>query len=229
MQGQALIGGFSLRSQDTTMTCKNNDIKELFPAYLERTLDETDRERIETHLASCEDCRTELALLQTMSEEPVPDPGEAFWTALPNNVYRAMQDQRSKKKMFDLSWIADRLVLPRWTWTAAAAAIVLLVSWFVINPLHRQGNDHVFGDEYDYSYGSIHDPNLTHPAMNMSDLSAAQLDSVDTGVGQELSTMAFEAESVMLADSDPSEELAELDHHEIERLSDLLNEYEEEV
>ena len=82
---------------------------------------------------------------------------------------------------------------------------------------------------YDVGYGSLHDPVLTHPSTNMSDLSDTQLATVDNWAGRELTAMAFEAESIMpSADKEEYEELAELNGHEIEKLSTMLKDYYEE-
>ncbi len=72
--------------------CKDTTIKELLPAYREQALDRTEMLMIENHLASCEDCRNELSLLRMMAEEAVPDPGEAFWAAMPGRVYQCCSD-----------------------------------------------------------------------------------------------------------------------------------------
>jgi hypothetical protein len=212
------------------MKCSDKNIKDLLPAYLARELDADEAAPVDAHLASCEDCRAELALLAMMAEETVPDPGAAFWAEMPGRVFREVRAQRSKRKIFDVSRITERLALPRWTWAAAATALVLLVSWLIINPPQKQGDDSaVWKEAYDYSYGSVHDPALTHPSTNMSELSSTELNSVDAWAGQELSAMAFEAESVMLnpAESDPAEEMAELNAREIEQFSRSLSELEE--
>lgn len=212
------------------MNCNDRNIKEMLPVYQVEELEPQETKRVEAHLKSCADCRNELALLQIMAEEGVPDPGEAFWASLPGKVDREIDASRSKKKFFDLSRIADRLVLPRWAWAATAAAVVLLVSWLIITPLRTQDDDlYAWREAYDYGYGSMYDPALTQPSANMSDLSGTELDSVDAWAARELSTIASEAQSIMVnqVESDPFEEFADLAADEIEQLSILLNEYEE--
>jgi hypothetical protein len=212
------------------MTCKKLEIKELLPAYVSDELDQDSGDRIERHLASCEDCRQELGLLAMMSEEGVPDPGEAFWTQLPGKVEREVRAGKNQPKLPGLSRLLDRLLLPRWTWTAASLAVVLLVAWLMVEPFRHEGEMPALHDVYDIGYGSLHDPVLTHPSTNMADLSEPQLATVDSWAGQELTTIAFEAESIApnAPDREEYEELAELNGHEIERLSTMLDDYYEE-
>jgi anti-sigma factor RsiW len=98
--------------------CNDKTIKELLPAYLNQALDQAENLMIKSHLASCDECRTELSLLRLMAEEPVPDPGEAFWAAMPDRVYQAVRKRQTNKKTFDLAWFLDRMALPRWIWAA---------------------------------------------------------------------------------------------------------------
>jgi len=93
--------------------CDDKTIKESLPAYREQALDRTENLLIESHLASCDECRTELSLLRLMAEETVPDPGEAFWAAMPDRIYQAVQNSQPKEKSFNLSWLVDRITLPR--------------------------------------------------------------------------------------------------------------------
>jgi hypothetical protein len=109
-------------------------------------------------------------------------------------------------------------------------AVALLVAWLVAGTGQRTGAEdpQLIAEAYDYGYGSLHDPALAPAAENMSDLSGGQLDSVESWAGRELARMASEIEPAMLdPDSDPSDELAELDSREIERLSQLLDHYKE--
>lgn len=211
------------------MRCTDKTIGGLLPGYIGGELGPDERKRVEAHCAACEACRAERTLLMLVSEETVPDPGEAFWNAMPDRIYRAVQaaeSQQQEKKNVDLFRFGWLLLLPRWTWAAAAMAAVLLVVWLTVAPFHH-AEESALNEVYDYSYGSMHDPNLTHPSTNVSDLSVAELDSVESWVGSELHTAASDAEAVIVADSDPAEELAEMDHPEMERLSRSLDNYEE--
>lgn len=210
------------------MICKNFDIKELLPAYVSKELDRDTSNRVESHVASCSDCREELSLLTMMSEEAVPDPGEAFWAQLPGRIEREVRDRKASRK-FGLSGLFDRMVLPRWAWTAAAVGALVLVTWFAVDPLKHRGEDPALHEVYDAGYASLHDPVLTHPSTNMNDLSDPQLATIDSWAGQELKTIAVEAEAVLpTADKDEYDELAELNGQEIEKLSTMLNDYYEE-
>ena len=66
--------------------CNDTNIQELLPAYLEKALEPVSRIRVERHLASCEDCRAELALLSLIADDPVPAPDEVFWVL--SNAYK---------------------------------------------------------------------------------------------------------------------------------------------
>ena len=111
------------------MKCTEKTIKDLLPVYLDQGLDRTETVRVEDHLGTCEDCSTELSLLRMMSEEPVPDPGEAFWASMPGRVSREVEESRNAKRgTFDLSWLWGRFTLPRWTWAAAGIGMVLVIS-----------------------------------------------------------------------------------------------------
>ena len=48
--------------------CPNVEIRELLPEYLSGTLSAHRRSEVETHLAGCEDCAEELALLRLVRE-----------------------------------------------------------------------------------------------------------------------------------------------------------------
>jgi hypothetical protein len=212
------------------MTCKDIDIKELLPSYVSDELDDRRKSRVESHLASCEDCRQELGLLTMMSEETVPDPGEAFWAQMPGRIEREVRAGKAVRT-FDLSRILDSLTLPRWSWTAAAVGALLLVTWFAIAPPDRQeGESPALQEVYDVGYGSLHDPVLTHPSTNMTDLSDPQLAMIDTWAGRELTAMAVEAESAALGmtDREEDDELTELNGQQIEELSRMLKDYYEE-
>ncbi len=213
------------------MACTDKTIKELLSAYLEEAVDEAERQQVKQHLETCEDCRTELSLLGMIADDPVPDPGEAFWVSLPGKIHRAVETQnRERKRFLNLSWLRDRMAPPRWSLAAAGLALVLIVSWLVVNPLQKQHGETALNEVYDSGYGSMHDPVLTHPSTNMSDLSGDELASVDGWAGRELTTIGLEAETIVLnpLETDPAEELADLDTHEIDRLSKMVNEWYEE-
>jgi hypothetical protein len=58
----------------------------LLPDYLNGLLVTDLQTAVAEHLASCEDCAAEYALLQEMTALEVPDPGELFWQTLPKRI-----------------------------------------------------------------------------------------------------------------------------------------------
>lgn len=51
--------------------CNESDVREMLPDLLHRTLRGEDRERVEFHLATCDSCREELAVLRTVKSAAV--------------------------------------------------------------------------------------------------------------------------------------------------------------
>jgi anti-sigma factor RsiW len=206
------------------MKCTDQSIKDLLPAYLDQALDRSEQDRVQKHLEGCDDCRTELSLLRMMSEEPVPDPGEAFWASMPGRVYRGVEAARDKNKgIFDLSWLWGRFILPRWAWAAAAVGIVLVISWVVLRSPQRApelslSQDHEVSDEIMVADSSDAD------TLHLRELDREDLNTVDTWAGKELASIAQDVDQSMVlsSDTDINEELAELNSAEMERLSAML-------
>jgi hypothetical protein len=159
-----------------------------------------------------------------MSEEPVPDPGEAFWASMPGRVYRGVEASRDKNKgVFDMSWLWGRFILPRWAWAAAAVGIVLVISWVVLRspqkapePSLSQGNE--FSDEVMLAVSPDSD------TLHLSELDRQDLDMVEAWAGKELASIAQDVDQSMVfsSETDINEELAELDAAEMEQLSTML-------
>lgn len=206
------------------MKCDDKNIKELLPAYREQALEQPEREKVEKHLESCDDCATELSLLRMMSGEAVPDPGEAFWAAMPGRVYREVQEQKSKQWSFNPLWLARRFAPPRWIFAATAVCIVVVISFFVARGL-RQTPD-VSSPDYELS-----DELLANGTVHVADLNQNELELADDWAGNELTSIAQEAGPVVLSGrsgTDIYEELAELNASEIEQLSTTIDQLEEE-
>lgn len=203
--------------------CKDETIKELLPAYLEQTLTGANLRRVEEHLASCEDCNTELALLRAMTEDAVPDPGEAFWSQMPGRVYRAVQQEQARKKRFDLSWLLGSITLPRWAFTAATAGLVLLVAWFAFHS-PQNATPTLLSSAYEFA------EDLTAGPVQLSELSQDELDSVALWAGKEFAAIGQEVAPVMAGamETDLYDELADLDSRESEQLAAMLDQWEEE-
>lgn len=72
----------------------------LLPDYLNGSLDPSLRAGVAAHLASCEDCTAELALVEEMMTLEVPDPGDLFWQTLPKRVAAQAQQPTPWWKSF---------------------------------------------------------------------------------------------------------------------------------
>ncbi len=55
--------------------CPNADVRDLLPDLVHGRLDETTRARMESHLAGCADCRSELSLLRDVRAATLRTPG----------------------------------------------------------------------------------------------------------------------------------------------------------
>jgi len=207
------------------MTCRNKDIHELLPAHLERKLDETARRNVEQHLASCGDCRAELEILRMLAEEAVPDPGEAFWAALPGRVYRDVQEQQQRQGSWGLPWALDRFLRPRWVVSAAVVLLVAAMAWFFTlpSPLHMA---EVGSPDSGASYEDMVDPG----PIELAELGDPELQSLDAWASGELTALMGQATDLLTNGQDLSidDKLAELNTQELEQLSNKLDEYEEE-
>jgi anti-sigma factor RsiW len=215
------------------MLCKNNDIKDLLPAYVADALEEADLARVKEHLLACADCAQETALLRMLADGPVPDPGEAFWAELPGRVYRAVRqkEKEARRPRLDLHELLQRMAFPRWAWAAAAVGIVFTVSLLVMHQAPQETAAPALpGDEYASEDGSHQDPVLRHTSVTIAELTSRELDAVDAWAATELSALALEAgaNAANIFDTDLNEELAELDAREADRLSTMLTEQNEE-
>jgi hypothetical protein len=206
--------------------CSNTDIKEMLPAYLEQRLEEEWALQVEKHLKTCADCRAEIKLLGMMISEQVPDPGEAFWAAMPERIYRNVQKMQEKKRLIDISSLWNRMLLPRWAWSVAAAGLVLVVTLLIVKPLPKDiSRITPNGDDAAYDESTIMDtPGLT-------ELSQTELEDVSRWADNELAALESEIVDVLISapERDIHEDLSDLNHQEIERLSRKLEEWEQEV
>ena len=209
------------------MTCGNNAIQVMLPAYLEQGLDRTEQLRVEQHLAACEDCRAELSLIRMMAEEPVPDPGEAFWATMPDRVHRAVRERKKRKNLFDLAGLRDRLTLTRWIAAAATAGILLSVSWFIMRaPQHVPGQ--ALSPGYELADETAADD---ADAVHMSELDADELKAVEAWAGRQLASLSPEMERALVnsaGETDIYEELSELNAKEMDLLSNKIRDWERE-
>ncbi len=212
------------------MLCKNNNIKDMLPAYVAEALKAADVERVREHLIACADCAREATLLRMMANEPVPDPGEAFWAEMPGRVYRAVRQKEKGRPRLNLHELLQRVVLPRWAWAAAAVGIVFAVSWLTMHQAPQETIAPALPkEEYASEDGSHSDPVLRHTSVTIAELTSSELDAVDAWAAMELSSLALKdgANAANIFDTDLNEELAELNAHEVDRLSTMLEELEE--
>jgi hypothetical protein len=205
------------------MTCRNRDIRELLPAHLERKLDQAARKSVEQHLASCGDCRTELEILRLLAVEAVPDPGEAFWAALPGRVYREVLEQ--KKQPRGLMGVLGSLIQPRWAWATAVVIMTVASVWLLTRPVPM----HIAGIATPDN-GSPYEEMLVAESIDVEDLSTADLESIDAWASRELAALLDAAADLPSNGQDLSidDKIAELNTQELEQLSKKLDEYKEE-
>jgi hypothetical protein len=206
------------------MTCNDLNIKGLLPAYQGKMLSPADTGRIEKHLSGCEDCRTELSLLHMLSGEPVPDPGEAFWAAMPGRIFREVQAQQPPTMLQRLPGGRGWTIIPRWTW--AAAAVFLVAAAFLL--LDRPETPEIARTtvpENGSSYGDL----LSSETVDMAELTDIEIDSVDLWATEELSLLREEVIDSFRTSTDISidDRLAELNARELERLMSILDTQEE--
>jgi anti-sigma factor RsiW len=203
------------------MDCDKRDVKLLLPAFLNKRLDPREQTRVQEHLSTCEDCRAELSLLRLLAEETVPDPGETYWAAMPDRVFRAVQAHKEKKWRIDLSWLADRLILPRWVLGAITVGIILMISLIAVR-FPQTSASHPSPKGYDVS-----DEVIAAGGVPISSLDSNQLETVSAWAGNELASIAREAGHARgnVSDTDIYEEMNELSAKEAEQLSTMLDQW----
>jgi hypothetical protein len=207
------------------MTCKSKEIQALLPAHLEQSLDQESQAGVERHVAVCEDCRTELALLRMMSEEPVPDPGEAFWAAMPGRIFREVEAQKQQKASPWSPFGRGTLIFPRWAWAAASVVLVAAVALLLDRPVPLDIARNAL-PENGSSYGDL----VPAEPVDMAELTDIEIDSVDLWATEELALLRDEVIDMFRTSTDISidDRLAELDTQELEQLSRMLDTQDEE-
>ena len=207
------------------MKCNELDIKDLLPAYLGKMLSPIDNDRIEKHLSACEDCTHELKLLNLLAAEPVPDPGEAFWAAMPGRMFREVQAQKHRKASQWLPFGRGMFIIPRWAWSAAAVILVAAVVLLLDRPAPL---DIAYNapQENGASYGDL----LFSEPVDVAELTDIEIDSVDLWATGELALLRDEVIDMFRTSTDISidDRLAELDAQELEHFSRKLDTQDEE-
>jgi len=206
--------------------CDDNTIQELLPAYLEKTLDPADSTRVEQHLASCEDCRTELALLSVIADDPVPMQDEAFWAGMPDQIYREILAAKQQgKKRFALSDLLGWMFMPRLAWATAAVIVIAAVSWFMVRsaPLDLASTTPP-------AAGTAIEDSVAEP-VNLAELSSREFDAAAQWAQNEFSPIeqAITNDSPERTTRDLSEELSELSARELDRVYEILKKKEQDA
>ncbi len=208
--------------------CNKKDMQEALPAFLARELNSEDYQTVESHIASCADCSRELLLLRALSEETVPDPGEVFWTAMPDRIYRAVQQEKKSKKIFDFSWFVGRITMPRWVFTSATAGIILIISVLATTSLNTYQHEREISLPHEYL---VSESSTGEYFFTSADISSEQADAVNTWATKQLDSISAEVSPVLATSTDAeiSDEIAELNINETERFSDdILKHWKEE-
>ncbi len=207
-------------------SCTDKDMKALLPDYREKGNDHPERERIEKHLEACEDCRTELVLLRAMAEEPVPDPGDAFWAAMPDRIHRQVLQQKETGQHRAITSVLHGFLVARWAWASAAAVMLAVVSVLVLRPapLEKTPRMATSGD------ASIEDTFPEGP-IDVDDFGRRELSAADAWTAAQLSALDAEMnDSVFVRNNDTlDDELDRLDAAQLDRLSKMLNKQKREV
>ncbi|MEK6744317.1 MAG: zf-HC2 domain-containing protein [Nitrospirota bacterium] len=207
------------------MACKSKEIQALLPAHLEQSLDQESQAGVERHMAVCEDCRAELALLRMMSSEPVPDPGEAFWAAMPGRIFREVQAQTQQNASQGPRFGWGMLVTPRWAWAAAVIFLIAAVVLFLDRPVPVDIASNALPEN-----GSSNGYLLPGDPIDLAELTDIEIDSVDLWATGELALLKDEVIDMFRTSADISldDRLAELDTQELEHVIRMLDTQDEE-
>jgi len=113
------------------MLLDHEQVRTLLPDYLSGSLEHEAQASIAAHLASCEECSAELALLEELSGVNVPDPGDLFWATLPKRIVSQVEQP--------VPWWKSILVAIMRPVPFAAVAAVLLAVMLVPFATHYVG------------------------------------------------------------------------------------------
>lgn len=203
------------------MTCDRKDIQELIPLYLEEVLDHPDRKLVEDHLGACGDCRNEVAVLRSLAADPVPDPGEAFWSAMPGRVARAVaEENRAGASRWRPAWLRAFLQ-PSWSWGAAAVAMAAVVSVL----LFRSGDTPVPPVAMPAAEDLLASQDEPADLLDVASIGSEEITEVDAWAERQLADLGSEAGAVLESGNvgELYEEIADLDRTSLERLSRMLD------
>jgi len=207
------------------MTCGDTEIKELLPAFSEQSLGPAEMKRVNAHLALCAECRDEFALLRMLVDDVVPDPGGAYWSTLPDRVFKQVQEERSRKRFAGFAWRRLFPAVPRWAWASSAAVLVAVIAWLSFHPAPAvrepaEGTDQVALDDA-----------MIDEQLDVAELTAPELTAM-TQWAENAYTPINEAVDEELAErteQDLSDELGNLSASELDRLLDSLKRKEQDA
>ncbi len=206
--------------------CNDTNMQELLPAYLERTLDPATRTRVEHHLASCEDCRAELALLSMIADDPVPGPDEAFWTGMPERIYREIQTgKQQEKKRFALADFLGWMSMPRFAWATAAVIVITAISWFMVGSIPED-----VARMTQPATGTAIEDSAAEP-VDLAELSSEEFDAAAQWAQNEFGPLeeAITNNAQEHTARDLSEDLSELSARELDRVYEMLKKKEQDA
>ncbi|MHB8846714.1 MAG: zf-HC2 domain-containing protein [Nitrospirota bacterium] len=204
--------------------CTSKNIQELLPAYLEEALDQNERSRVELHLSACDDCRREIELLRVLAAQPVPDPGDAFWAAMPGRIERAMRAEEEQKRSWWSSSVPVSFALPRWAWAAAMVVVVAALSLLLVRPVPVRIARITAPERVTQNAPTAAD------VLELADLSEDEVDAVDLWASEELSLLQDDIIDSFRngAEASLDDRLTELNAEELEELSRMLDDQNEE-
>ncbi|OGW31572.1 MAG: hypothetical protein A2X59_12130 [Nitrospirae bacterium GWC2_42_7] len=86
------------------MSSVHDEIQELINIYLKGNESKEIKDKVESHLRECKECRDELAVISELRKVEVPDPGDLFWNTLPKKIRITAGEEKpgrfSFKKLF---------------------------------------------------------------------------------------------------------------------------------
>lgn len=112
------------------MMCNDPWTRERLPDLVRGKLSVVETGRVMAHLEECRQCAAERALIAALGRIEVPDPGDGFWSDLPEKV---MEGARERKGA-GLQWFGGLAV------AAAAAALVIFLLVPGTPPVDRTEN-----------------------------------------------------------------------------------------
>jgi hypothetical protein len=121
-----------------TLSCKKT--KRLISEYSQDLLTPLETEGVREHLADCPDCQKDVQqterVLRLLGKDRLPDPGEAFWKGITNQVMSEVRQVRTEPRRipwFSKIW-GHPFGWPGYAW--ATAVLLILLTPVVIYTIH---------------------------------------------------------------------------------------------